>query len=320
MNAPCPTPLERFLDGFDSPACEVHLQVKRDDLYPVCGGGNKGRKLRRFLQGIADRQQNAVVTNGGLQSNHARAVALAAAKRGWRCRLVLHGDPERLRAPTGNLLLMMLAGAEITLVKPEDMAEALDAAMDGFHLSGLCPCQIPGGGHSIEGSAAYADAIDELADQAGDWRPDFIVLASGTGTTQAGILAGVERRGWKTRVIGISVGRRNPRGTDVTRQAYDELRSRLRLAGAPLPVEFRDEWIGDGYEQPCCEVFDTIRRVARTSGLILDPTYTGKAFRGLESLVRSGEITAGSRVIFWHTGGLLNLMAFSCFPTTGDQS
>ena len=117
-----------------------------------------------------------------------------------------------------------------------------------FRRDGLVPYQIPGGGHSPLGAVTYADAVEELAQQCSGQQPDVIVVASGTGTTQAGLLAGIERRGWTTRVIGISVARKNPRGHDVTREAYQEARQHLNLIGDPLPVEVRDDWIGPGYE------------------------------------------------------------------------
>lgn len=294
----------------------VDLRIKRDDLYPCSGGGNKGRKIRPFLKDIAATGCDAVVTNGGVQSNHARVAALAAAEQGWPCRLVLHGEPEALDDPKGNLLLMKLAGADIDIVPPERFAGQLEFAMQMFRDSGRIPYLIPGGGHSVLGSATYADAVDEVATQSEEWIPEVIVLASGTGTTQAGILAGVERRNWNVRLIGVSVARRNPRGTAVTQSAYDELRSHLKLSGSELTVEFRDEWIDGGYEVAGSRVLETIRETARNGGLILDPTYTGKAFMALTDLVKNGEIASGAKVLFWHTGGLLNLMASPCWSTT----
>lgn len=287
----------------------LDLCAKRDDLYPVSGGGNKGRKMARFLVSIRKQRGDALVSCGGLQSNHARVVALTAAAQRWPCRLVLHGDPAALKAPAGNLLLMLLAGARVVVTTPDLMATELEQAMALFRSEGRNPFQIPGGGHAWEGAWAYANAIDELARQCGDEPPDAIVLASGTGTTQAGLMAGVERRGWNTRVIGISVARRNPQGVQSVGAAYEQVRAHLALSGPPRRIEFFDEFVGEGYEQAGAEVWETIRAVARECGLLLDPTYTGKAFHGLTELVRRGEIPASGRVVFWHTGGLLNLCA-----------
>jgi 1-aminocyclopropane-1-carboxylate deaminase/D-cysteine desulfhydrase-like pyridoxal-dependent ACC family enzyme len=223
----------------------------------------------------------------------------------------LHGDHKELVEPRGNLLLMLMAGASAQIVSPSEIGPAMRSAMDGLRSEGLRPCEIPGGGHSLAGCLAYVEAADELREhcRADGWQPEWLIHASGTGATQAGLVAGLDRIHWPTRVIGISVARRNPRGTDVVERAYREVRSHLAVSCDASPIDFRDDWVGQGYEQADASVIDAIRRAASREGLILDPTYTGKAFAGLLDLVASGEVPAGAQVLFWHTGGLLNLMA-----------
>ena len=103
----------------------VRLYVKRDDLFPVAGGGNKARKIGGFLDDMEACGCNAVVTNGGLQSNHARVTARVAAERGWACHLILHGDPAALERPAGNLLLAVLAGASVEISAPARFRQRL---------------------------------------------------------------------------------------------------------------------------------------------------------------------------------------------------
>lgn len=290
----------------------IDLRIKRDDLLPVSGGGNKLRKAVRIFNEVNRKGCNAVVTIGGLQSNHARVVALLAAQRGWRCKLVLHGSPSALNHPVGNTLLMRLAGAEIVVVSSDQIASAMKKATQDFRNDGYMPYEIPGGGHSLEGAMAYVDAVKELEEQCKNdqWRPEWIIHASGTGTTQAGIIAGLESVGWQTRVAGISVARENQRGTDILEQFCIELRQHLKLdSNAGQPVDFRDDWISGGYEKSEQNVFSVIRMAGKMEGLILDPTYTGKAFCALIDLVNSGDIKRGARILFWHTGGLINLLA-----------
>jgi 1-aminocyclopropane-1-carboxylate deaminase/D-cysteine desulfhydrase-like pyridoxal-dependent ACC family enzyme len=293
----------------------IDLRVKRDDLFPITGGGNKARKVISILRDTEDRGCNALVTTGGLQSNHARVTALAAAARGWRCKLILHGNPEEAAKPKGNLLLMHLAGAEIEVVEPSGIAQAMRSAMEALRAEGARPYEIPGGGHSVAGAMAYVEAVEELREQCQEarWRPEWIILASGTGTTQAGLIVGLERLGWQTRVLGISVARRNPRGRDAVEKACCDLRLHLRIAESSGQVDFRDDWVGEGYEKADASVFSAIRMAAKAEGLILDPTYTGKAFAALLDLVREGEIREGANVLFWHTGGLMNLVASDYF-------
>ena len=290
----------------------IDLRTKRDDLLPISGGGNKLRKAIRIFHEANDLCCDAVVTTGGIQSNHARVVALLAARYGWRCKLILHGSPSELRHPSCNTYLMHLAGADITVVNPERIAATMAQAMQEFRNKGYKPFEIPGGGHSIEGAMAYVEAIKELEDQCQSdrWRPEWIILASGTGATQAGVVVGLELIGWKARVVGVSVARKHDRGTGVIEQSCSDLRQYLTLEGAgEQTVDFRDDWVGEGYEKAGEDVFEAIRIAARMEGIILDPTYTGKALCALMDLVASGDISKGAKVLFWHTGGLLNLLA-----------
>ena len=283
----------------------IELLCKRDDMLPYYYGGNKVRKIFGICRHAEALGSDALVTTGGLHSNHARVSALAAAARGWRTTLVLHAEAG---APTssGNALLARLAGAEVVLVEPSEIAAAMQRAMDTLTRQGYTPFEIPGGGHCLSGSLGYVAAVHELAAQCGV--PDYVIVASGTGTTQAGLLVGCEQLGWSTRVLGVSVARAQQRGEAVIDEACAELRAHFGTAHTPRSPEFFDDWVGGGYEQVYPELLDTIRWAA-LNGLLLDPTYTGKAFQGLVSMVREGKIEAGARVVFWHTGGLINLLA-----------
>ena len=67
----------------------VNLFVKRDDLYPISGGGNKGRKAEYILAKCIADGCNAVVTCGGAQSNHVRATAIRCKELGITCTIVV---------------------------------------------------------------------------------------------------------------------------------------------------------------------------------------------------------------------------------------
>lgn len=279
--------------------------VKRDDLFPVAGGGNKGRKLHRIFRDDIPVGCRSIITNGGVQSNHARVCALMAAELGMEAHLVLHGESADLIRPEGNLLIAMLAGAKIHIVGADDIGSTINRIQADLTRKHQISHVIPGGAHCLAGALAYADAIDEL-----DILPDVIVLPSGTGATHGGILAGLDRRLANTRVYGISVARRNPRGADVVRASYLEARGALGLDAAPVrEVLFDDRWISGGYDQAGREIYAVIQRVARETGVILDPTYTGKAFWGMLGLMQENTIKEDESVMFWHTGGLLNALA-----------
>ena len=292
-------PCSSLLPGID-------LRIKRDDLYPFCGGGSKARKIGPIIRSAIHGGFDTIVTNGALQSNHARAAALACAEANLHCHLVLHTEEPAPTIMEGNLLLMHLAGAEIEYCQNSELAACMDAAMEKYQLRGKNPLYVWGGGHCIEGSMAFYDAAAEAQEQCADWIPDFVVHASGTGTTQAGLIAGYAHL--PTRIIGISVARTPERGSEVIRQALQELGEYAHRDFSAAAIDFRDNWLEGGYGKTSTRLHETISEAARL-GLVLDPTYTGKAFLGLRELHRTGLVPAGSRVLFWHTGGLLNLLS-----------
>lgn len=289
----------------------VDLYVKRDDLLPIIGGGNKARKIRGFVEKAEALGCDALITTGGVQSNHARVTALEAAARGWCCSLVLHGSSQALQDPRGNLRLMLLTGANVTIVSANAVGQKMQVVEQQLRADGHKPLVIPGGGHSPIGALAYADAVSELKSQCEQlhWCPDWLVIASGTGTTQAGLIVGLERLAWRLNVVGISVARRNPRGAAIVREACSKLRKHMGLCEHETRVDFRDGWVGEGYERADLRVWKTIHMAAELDGLVLDPTYTGKAFLAMTDMIACGEIHEGDSVLFWHTGGLMNLLA-----------
>src|SRR5690606_15437314 len=119
------------------------LKVFRDDLYPFLGGGNKGRKMDAIAADIFEKGANALVTTGGVQSNHCRAVAVLAAQNNMQCTLVLHGSEELFYQQSGNAKVVRLSGAQLVFVKePSDIRPQMDAAMDRCRNSGLTPYYI----------------------------------------------------------------------------------------------------------------------------------------------------------------------------------
>lgn len=294
-----------FISGTRNPTGQP-LFVVRDDLYPLYYGGNKARKMAHIVKEIEQGGFDAVVTTGGIQSNHCRVVALACAEKGWKCKLVLHGSSEQFHSEKGNALLMRRSGAVPEFVEGTDIGPAMDRSMEELKSAGRRPYYLYGGGHNRSGVMAYKEAIQEFS---GIWSPesppDYIFLASGTGSTQAGLLAGCRSMGWsQTRIRGVSVARQQERGLDSILESLgfiDEHSDSYRG-----DIHFEDSYTFGGYGKDTPELSGFTSKIARDTGLILDNTYTGKAFYGMVDLV-SREQLKGS-MVFWHTGGLLNLM------------
>ncbi|MGP9670021.1 1-aminocyclopropane-1-carboxylate deaminase/D-cysteine desulfhydrase [Pseudoalteromonas sp. AOP31-A2-14] len=285
----------------------LNLFIKRDDLYPISGGGNKGRKLAYILQKCLNDNCNAVVTCGGEQSNHVRATAIRCKELGLACTIVIHAPKPKVIE--GNLKLLHILGVKIVFCSMSDVSNVMDAEMAMHRQQGLTPFYIWGGGHCIEGTNAYVDAAFEAQNQS-TVPFDYVFHASGTGATQAGLHVGFKQINSATQVVGISVARENPRGTEaITGSVLDYVKHHGLNESLRDDVIFDDNFTCGGYEKNNIEQLNTIKKVAEQTGIILDPTYTGKAWYGMEQYINSGKVKTGSNVLFWHTGGLLNLMA-----------
>lgn len=229
-----PTPLERM--NFD---CGNELYVKRDDLTDFALGGNKARKMEFFLKDIVDNDCDTIVTYGSRQSNHCRIVSAAAARFGKRCVLVLEGS-DCGEHPTGNALFYSLAGSEVVFTDIADVRENIERTLEKLRKEGNRPYFIPGGGHSPLGTRAYVAAYFELLEQAVERKLefDYLFLASGTGTTQAGLVIGNVMTRGKTRIIGISVARKKERGETVFQECIEDYNKYFRRSVEIVPGIF----------------------------------------------------------------------------------
>ncbi len=291
-----PTPLEpapRLAVALGLPSGS--LMVKRDDLAGPAGGGNKIRKLERTCADALAAGADVLVTSGAPQSNHARLTAASAARLGLAVTLVLAGDAPD--ADRGNLLLDRLLGAEVRWagdVGADGLAAAVESAAAQLRQQGRRPYVVPFGGSSPLAAQAYVDAAAEIEEQ---WSGlDHLVVALGSGGTTAGLVAGLGAE----RVLAVHTGAvADPEATvRGLLSAMDVTAGALRL---------RLDQVGAGYAELTEPVVEAVRLAARTEGLVLDPTYTGRALAGLVAAVREGDVRPGDRVVFLHSGGLPGL-------------
>lgn len=314
-----PTPLQRprrFVE-----ATGIDLWVKRDDMTGGAEAGNKIRKLEFLLGEALSLQADTVLTCGGLQSNHARATALAAASLGMRAVLFLRtNDPtlDPADAPLeGNVLLDRLAGAEIRFISPEqyrDRARLLDEAAAELRAEGAKPYVIPEGGSNGLGALGYVEAMGEVRRQLdlglGGGKPfDVVVTACGSGGTAAGVGLGAAL--YKVAEETLAVAVCDDAQTFEARIASIVEEARALDPRLPLPSRLvvDDLHKGPAYAVTTPEQRRLIVSVARLSGMILDPVYTGKAFSALMDLGGPDGRLAGKKILFLHTGGLPGLIA-----------
>jgi D-cysteine desulfhydrase len=312
--AQLPTPLVELRNV----AHELHLPqvlMKRDDLTGLETTGNKVRKLEYLVADALEQGADTLVSNGGYQSNHCRATAAVGARLGLRVRLILR-SPQPQPGNDGNLFLTRLFGADVSFHTPEQYnsrrRELIESAMQSERDEGRKPYFFPVGGSVPLGSWGYIRCMHELAGQIGrDVKLDIFIALSSSGTVAGAIIgrALFDCSNW--RVIGVPVSdsleffRNDLRQLmAATVDKYD-----LKLSESDTPIELLDGFIGEGYSIPTPAGLDALRMVARLEGVLLDPTYTSKAFAGFAHAIRSGGIRDGAVPVFVHTGGAFGLMA-----------
>lgn len=316
--AHAPTPLEplerleKFLGG-------PRLFIKRDDCTGLATGGNKTRKLE-FLVGEALKiGATALITAGGLQSNHVRQTAAAAARAGLKCHLVLNHnvpiDGEAYRT-SGNFLLDRLLGATMHICSK---GETREGRMEKLALElrerGETPFCIPVGGSNEIGALGYVSAMIELLRQAEDSRIRFdkIVVASSSGGTLAGLVTGKALTRSDAAVIGVDVDDDPDDLLATVRTIADKCALKVGLqqeigSGA---FEILPGYAAPGYGLPNPGMIEAVKLAASVEGILLDPVYSGKAMAGLIGMIRTGRIARNETVVFIHTGGTPALFAYA---------
>lgn len=293
------TPITKLLSN------ENELYIKRDDLFPFSFGGNKARKAVNFFKEIDAGSYDSVVTYGSGSSNHCRVVSNMAAARGMKIYII---SPEEAAEKTFNSQMMELFGAEITIVPVIRVHDAIENKIRELREQGLHSYFIAGGGHGNLGTQAYVDAYDEIRDYESKEKIkfDYIFFASGTGTTQAGLVCGQLLHKDKKKIVGISIARKNPNGRQVVLDSiHDYLEgkdTKVLKDDINSNTIFLDKYTGNGYGLENEKIRRTIADVLKYYGIPLDSTYTGKAFTGMLKYIEENAIR-DKKILFIHTGG-----------------
>jgi D-cysteine desulfhydrase len=289
-----------------------NVYFKRDDLTGIGYGGNKIRKLEYLLADAVAQGADTIITTGGVQSNFTRETTACAVKLGLKTVLVLIGEePAEYR---GNLLIEKLMGADIHFVTADNLDEGTKKAQDTMESiqktlekkGGTCYI-LPVGGSTPLGCIGFASAFLELDAQmkALGVSPDYIILATGSGGTQAGLIVGKTLAESSAEIIGIRVGKMFE---PFEKMVADKATKAAQLVDLNINYTEKDvtaytDFVGEGYDIPTTEANKSIQLVARTEAILLDPVYTGKAMSGLIGLLDRQIISKKDTIVFWHTGG-----------------
>ncbi len=315
-----PTPLIRprgLVEALGLSRRGVDLWVKRDDVTGGPEAGNKIRKLEYLLADAARQGADTLVTCGGLQSNHARATAIVGASLGMRAHLLLRTtEPDRPLPLAGNVFLDRMVGATIELITPAQYRERgalMTQVADRLTRAGHVPYVIPEGGSNGLGAFGYVRAMEEVRRQLdlglGGGAPfDVIVHACGSGGTAAGVALGAAAYDVAAEVRPMAVCDDRAYFTATITRIVAEARALDPSLGGLARLNVDDTAKGPAYAVATDAQKQLIVTVARASGLMLDPVYTGKALFGLVQAAERGELDR-KRVLFLHTGGLPGLMA-----------
>jgi D-cysteine desulfhydrase family pyridoxal phosphate-dependent enzyme len=319
-----PTPLEK-LESL-SRKLGLNVYIKRDDETGLAMGGNKSRKLEFIMADALAQGAKSIVTWAGMQSNWCRQAAAAARRVGIQPFLVLFRRLGLPAALDGNVLLDEIYAADVTIVdlpkgalidKLEQVDQFVGPVAYRAREEGKKPYIAPIGGSIPEGSMrrplgafGYVDAMLELAEQAEQRQLafDYLICATGSGGTHAGLAAGKKLLSLDTRIVGISVcDKREEIVAAVAKIATQTMEEFTRgHASSPIPAEeviAFDSYIGAGYGLLNQNAVEAIGNLAEEEGILLDPVYTGKAMAGFLDLAKSGYFERGSNIVFVHTGG-----------------
>ncbi|NOX34029.1 MAG: D-cysteine desulfhydrase [Deltaproteobacteria bacterium] len=312
------TPIESLPSLSKALGAGVNLFVKRDDLLPGAGGGNKTRKLEFCIADALAKKANTIITCGAVQSNHARLTAAWSAKEGLDCHLILE---ERVKgsykqeASGNNFLFELLDVKSIGVVAGgSDMTAEMGKKADELSAAGKKPYIIPGGASNPIGATGYAVCAEETMTQLNDMRLviNHIVVPSGSAGTHAGMVAGMAGVNGNIPISGINVSRTKDVQEEIVYELAVETAERLEVRGGINREEIVcfDQYVGPGYSLPTDSMVEAVKLFARTEAILLDPVYSGKAAAGLIDLVRNNHFPKGSNVMFLHTGGSPALYAY----------
>ena len=310
--------LERLTEYLEGAA----VWAKRDDVNsPLAFGGNKTRKLEYLVADALASGCDTLVSIGGVQSNHTRQVAAAAATTGMKCVLIQESWvdwPDVTYDRTGNILLSRLMGADVRLVRADfgiGFKESWEKAILEIEDRGGKPYAIPAGAsdHPLGGLgfAGWAKEVEQQEVELGVVF-DYVVVCSVTGGTQAGMVAGFAERNARS-VIGIDASAKPKETWD---QVARIARATAQLIGVEreIPDEeiiLDDRFHAGTYGIPDERTLEAMRLGASLEAMITDPVYEGKSLAGLIHMVQDREIPPDANVLFAHLGGQPALNAYA---------
>ncbi|XP_067945832.1 uncharacterized protein [Watersipora subatra] len=304
-----PTPIQRW--NFPGTPEQFEVYVKRGDLTGSLMTGNKVRRLEFVIAEAMERSCKHILTTGTVTSNQCRATAVACAELGLKAHLFLMSKEKEVSALSsdGNMLINRMVGADMCVIDTLSYTEACThmekLAKQIKESTGELSSIIHNRDSNLIGIWGYIQCFQEIRDQGIEL--DDLVCVSGTAATVSGLAIGNYLTGSGYRVHGIKVGM-----SCDPEEVLNDMLDGLGITGVTATdiASFHGgyEGLGYGINQP--QELEFIGQVAANTGVILDPTYTGKAAYGLQGLLNDKpEVFKGRRVLFMFSGGAPSLHA-----------
>lgn len=299
------TPIVRVeVEGIDA-----NVYIKRDDLLPFSFGGNKVRIVEEYFKDMVKAGGNCIIGYGSPQSNLCRVLANLSCCHNIPCHIITSLDSTDEKIITNNNRLVNICGAISHTCKKDNVADTVQYVMNQCCEMGLSPYYIYGNclgkGNEAVPVRAYVKAYEEIKCQQEQMKLqfDYIFLATGTGMTQAGLIAGKMQYGGMERIIGISVAREANNEKEVIKGYINAYMNDRCMEYAVSDIDVNDRYLCGGYSQYNEKIKDVIWEMYKMNGIPMDSTYTGKAFWGMKEYINEKKLV-GKNVLFIHTGGM----------------
>lgn len=276
------------------------LYIKRDDLLPFSFGGNKVRIALEFIEDMRNQGKDCIVGYGNARSNLSRALANLCFQQNIPCHIISPADEDGTRVDTFNSKMVQAFNATFHYCSKTNVKDTVESVIEELKNEGKKPYYIygnsSGNGNEHTPLKAYIKVYEEIKDQF-----DYIFLATGTGMTQGGLLAGKAKNNGAEKIIGISVARTADHECRVLRNTLKSYCERVESINIP-EIIIVDDYLCGGYGKYDRNIEKTIALQMKQNGMPLDPVYTGKAFYGMLDYLKRNDI-CGKKVLFLHTGG-----------------
>ena len=262
--------------------------IKRDDLIHPIISGNKWRKLKYILKQAQADNKTHLVTFGGPYSNHLLATAAAAAQFGFKSTGIVRGE----QVNNDTLFLSRLHGMNLLFTDRETYRDK-PGFFKKYFINDDDAFFINEGGASAEGARGCSELIDELP---GEY--NHIFCACGTGTTAAGIINGIKKHDLKTEFHAVPVFKNG----DFIEHDIN------RLLTAPADYHLHTGYHFEGYGKVDTRLIEFIKKFVASTGILIEPVYTGKMLYALYDLAAQDYFKRGSCILAIHSGGIWGLL------------